>query len=554
MKRLSKVLLLCLSIFVLQCKSYANNRTVDSLVQLLKNANADSVRIDLHVQLSNVLLATDYKQSLFHANSAVKLAENTEDYIRKIKSYKVAGAVCMYMGLNDLSVKFYTKYYELAESKNDQTEMGAASFNLASVQMALNNYAKAKEDILYAGEQLREAYRMKGKSLPENILLMYNMNLGIIYMNLGEFNKADSMVALALPLAKGVLGMEPQLLKLYHFQAILYIREKKLDKGLAAVRDARLVAERLGDVAGLTAIYQSAGEIYQEKGDIKSAIREYSEGYKSAAAIGGIALQGIMAESLYRLYQQIGKGDSAIKYFNLFTAHKDKSKSEEAKSQLMREELLRDYKKMEDQLKKQTGSEKLSYLYFTLFFLVFAAFGFIGTIRYRRRFRRLELEQTRKDLEAKRIELEKERLALQLADKEKQLSELEYRLSKNAMLETLVTELQSTYVNKNRAVDGDSIKTETSKLVQQGKIWEEFEVRFAKTHGDFYDRLVKAFPDITLNERRLCAFLKLDMTTKEISTITGQSVRAIEIARTRLRKKLNLNQSDTSLFEFLSSI
>ena len=151
-------------------------------------------------------------------------------------------------------------------------------------------------------------------------------------------------------------------------------------------------------------------------------------------------------------------------------------------------------------------------------------------------------------------ELERERLELQVADQYKQLNELEYRLSKNAMLETLVTELQSVYTPDEKGAISSTKKQETSKLVQQGKIWEEFEVRFAKTHGDFYDRLVKSFPDITLNERRLCAFLKLDMTTKEISTITGQSVRAVEIARTRLRKKLNLNQSDTSLFEFLSSI
>ena len=121
------------------------------------------------------------------------------------------------------------------------------------------------------------------------------------------------------------------------------------------------------------------------------------------------------------------------------------------------------------------------------------------------------------------------------------------------MLDSLVSELQTVYIEQ-RDVAAPTKKGDTAKLVQQGKIWEEFEVRFAKTHGDFYDRLVKAFPDITLNERRLCAFLKLDMTTKEISTITGQSIRAIEIARTRLRKKFSLNQSDISLFEFLSSI
>ena len=554
MRNLSKVCLLLLSLIILQLNLFANDKVIDSLSQLLTRAQADSTQIDLHTQLSNLLLASDYKQSLIHATSAVRLADNSNDYPRKIKSYKVAGAVCMYMGLNDLSASYYSRHYQLAESKADKTEMGAAYFNLASVQMALNNYPKAKEVLLKAGNLLKEAYKQKEQEVPDFIVLMYRMNMAIIYTKLSEFKRSDSMILLAMPMVKGMPGMEDKLQKIYHIQSQLFIAKKEMDNALKAIYDARRLAIQLGDVAGQTATYISSGQIYQEKGDNAAAIKEYSEGYRTAESIGGIALQTVIAESLYKLYQQNGKADSSIKYFNLFTSLKEQSKSDEAKAQLMREELLQEYKKLEGDLQQKTGSEKRTYLYAAIVALVFAFVGVFGTIGYRRRYRRLELEQARKDLEAKRMDLERERLELQVADKDKQLGELEYRLSKNSMLESLVTELQSVYAPDEKGSLPQSSKAETSKLVQQGKIWEEFEVRFAKTHGDFYDRLVKAFPDITLNERRLCAFLKLDMTTKEISTITGQSVRAIEIARTRLRKKLNLNQSDTSLFEFLSSM
>jgi DNA-binding CsgD family transcriptional regulator len=53
---------------------------------------------------------------------------------------------------------------------------------------------------------------------------------------------------------------------------------------------------------------------------------------------------------------------------------------------------------------------------------------------------------------------------------------------------------------------------------------------------------------------RLGAFLRLNMTTKEIAAITGQMPRSIDVARTRLRKKLNLTNEDVGLVEFLSSI
>ena len=83
---------------------------------------------------------------------------------------------------------------------------------------------------------------------------------------------------------------------------------------------------------------------------------------------------------------------------------------------------------------------------------------------------------------------------------------------------------------------------------------QEFEIRFQQVHNSFYDKLNALSPDLSTNERRLCAFLKLSMSTKEISSITGQSPRSIDVARTRLRKKLNLTNNDSSLSDFLSSL
>ncbi|MCD4747537.1 MAG: hypothetical protein K8R58_14675, partial [Bacteroidales bacterium] len=62
------------------------------------------------------------------------------------------------------------------------------------------------------------------------------------------------------------------------------------------------------------------------------------------------------------------------------------------------------------------------------------------------------------------------------------------------------------------------------------------------------------FPDLTANEKKLCAFLRLNMTTKDISAITHQTSNSIEVARTRLRKKLNLSNKDINLVTFISQI
>ncbi len=83
------------------------------------------------------------------------------------------------------------------------------------------------------------------------------------------------------------------------------------------------------------------------------------------------------------------------------------------------------------------------------------------------------------------------------------------------------------------------------------QVWEEFEIRFQQVHNDFYENLNGKFPNLTPNERKLCAFLKLNMSTKEISAITFQTTNSITVARSRLRKKLGIDREE-NLVAFLN--
>ena len=81
----------------------------------------------------------------------------------------------------------------------------------------------------------------------------------------------------------------------------------------------------------------------------------------------------------------------------------------------------------------------------------------------------------------------------------------------------------------------------------------DFELRFKEVNAGFYESLNQMYPDLTPNEVRLCAFLKLNMSTKEISSITHQSVKSINMARFRLRKKLDIDR-DENLISFLTQL
>lgn len=81
--------------------------------------------------------------------------------------------------------------------------------------------------------------------------------------------------------------------------------------------------------------------------------------------------------------------------------------------------------------------------------------------------------------------------------------------------------------------------------------WEDFEIYFERVNTGFMKNLQKKYPDLSLTEKKLCVFLRLGMTTKEIATIQHISFRAVEQARYRLRKKLSVKKGE-DLANFLS--
>ena len=80
--------------------------------------------------------------------------------------------------------------------------------------------------------------------------------------------------------------------------------------------------------------------------------------------------------------------------------------------------------------------------------------------------------------------------------------------------------------------------------------WENFSKHFDKVHSDFLIVLKKTHPTITPNELKLCAYLRMNLSTKEIAQLMNISIRGVEISRYRLRKRLGIS-SDTNLFDYL---
>jgi PAS domain S-box-containing protein len=82
------------------------------------------------------------------------------------------------------------------------------------------------------------------------------------------------------------------------------------------------------------------------------------------------------------------------------------------------------------------------------------------------------------------------------------------------------------------------------------QIWNDFEARFENAFDSFYRVLLEKFPGLTPNERKLCALLRSGLSSKDIAILTFQNPQSVDVARYRLRKKLNL-VAEENLIDFL---
>jgi hypothetical protein len=106
----------------------------------------------------------------------------------------------------------------------------------------------------------------------------------------------------------------------------------------------------------------------------------------------------------------------------------------------------------------------------------------------------------------------------------------------------------------------DSVKYDIKQIVKKidrdfknEQHWKVFDQYFDEVHQDFLNRLKEKHPVLTPNDLRLCAYLKMNLSTKEVAPLMNISIRGLEISRYRLRKKLELER-DINLTDYILTL
>lgn len=201
---------------------------------------------------------------------------------------------------------------------------------------------------------------------------------------------------------------------------------------------------------------------------------------------------------------------------------------------------------------------------YILYVLIFASLGIIIRLYLSRKrwqehgkymiARHTEMSRDREKAEKEIIKLKNEKLHSEIEHKSSQLaSNTMAIMRKNNLLSTIKDELE---LQKEKLGDSfpDKSYNKLMKLIEGGvedeHEWEIFEQLYNEAHGNFFKRLKETYPQLTPSDLRLCAYLRMNLSSKEIAPLLNISVRGVEERRYRLRKRLDLS-TETNLTELI---
>lgn len=548
---------------------------VDSLELLLSYANTEAEKTDLLIELSIELQNNAPNLALGYAQEALLLSVKQAQGGKEITAMIILAEI--YWGMTDykMAMEFATKAKIKAKKNELSFELAQAYRVIGLIYVDLGSYKKASE---YFFKSLKLFEEIKNKEGTARAM----SSIGYVFFDQENFDKALEYYFKSLNLAKesnDLLGIARGLNNV----AAVYGSQGEYLKVKQYIEEAIIINKRLDNKLWVGINYMNLGLTYQKLHNQETALEYFemaiaifraldntiwqlkcylniggyyrdSKNYKQSLEYAHLALNQAQKHemkkmvhdsyrALHQSYLAMEDTINAYHYLLLKMEAKDSLDFDKNKALLSKLELQYDFEKKEQEefIKQQRND------FITILVILSLSFALVLIF----------LLWNRQRIKARNIDLEKTVLEEKLEFKNKEFTmHMMSLMKKNEIIERLGKKLI--------LVEKEAVKDETKQAISRiaaelqkstdTEIWEEFELRFSQVHSDFYTDLLHQFPKLTPSEQKLCAFLRLNMTTKEISELTGQSTSTLETARYRLRKKLNISNPKVNLITFLSQI
>lgn len=543
-------------IFIFQFVNGFGNSEIDSTRQVVNSATEPDIKLRATNYLAELYWGKDPNQTLAYGAEALKMAQdqkNTEQL-----SYAYLNLCQGYLYKDDYAeaLDFGLKCLELRQQSND---LHALAFILRTIGWLYYDMENSDLSLQYHKESLRLYEELDETDRIGNAL----NGLGLVYMQKENYQTALSYLERALEIEESSgndhrvsvvlsnmgacyqkLGSNQQAID--YLQRSLVLNQKVDDMDLYAeslIRMANAFLD-LKDYERAELLLDSASHILD---------------HEPLADKKVLMMENLQAQSiLFAAQQNYKKSLQAIQQFNDL---RENILSEEKSYALM--ELRVGYEKQrreaEVQLleqEKQLSNMRRNMLIGGLVGLLLVGILLGGRLRssYRKNKLILETKQALTHAELEKSKLSQERLKNELEFKNKELTTFGMHIAqKNELFSEFIEQLTSI---EKTDFDKSHVESAIKSFKQRLDINHELEEFYNHTelvHQDFLFKLSEKFPDLTDHDKKLSSQIRLNLSNKEIAALNNVSLKSVEVGRSRLRKKMNID-STVNFSEFLQNI
>lgn len=514
---------------------------IDSLTIQLSNAREDTSKVKVLLELSGVYSRSDLIKALQYSKEALQTSTNIGSTLYETRSYIKIGSYLIAIGNYDEALKNFLASLKLSQDNKFEYEEFASLSDLGVIQDRIDKFENALKYYFEALNIYNKSIE-KGKPIREikNIQGLYN-NIGNIYLTKNELNTAEEYYLKGLDIAEKQLDFS-NIGIICNNLGKLEDQKKNFDIAYGYLTKSLDARQKIKDKSGIAKSYYSLANHYSEMQQLNEALEYAKKSFSLGTELNEPLTRKISSMFLYQIYKKLGQPANALEYHEIFKRASDSLINDNKIQELTRLQMQYEYEKIEKDKDVKRQKTKMTFIILlstvTVVSVILALLFFLARSR------------------TKRIKLENEKLEKDMLIKNKELTtNVLYLLQKNELINSITSRLLKLKGNlKEENIQPLQKIIIDLQSITEKEVWEEFEYRFQSVHEEFYQNLKKKFPDLTPSEIKLAAFLRLNMTTKDIASITNQSVNSLETARYRLRKKLGITNQEVNLVNFLLNI
>ncbi len=401
--------------------------------------------------------------------------------------------------------------------------LGQIEIKLEHYDSSIGHFEKAYkvyyefEDLLWQSDALR--------LIGENLMYLNRHNEAVDYLKKAIEMSHENSFQLKEASAYNLLGNA-------------YISLKEFPKATQSLKKSLEVYSKMDNPTEINKTYGSLGLLYNEMNQPDLAIPYLQKAIAISDSIQSLPEKADSYLKKSESFRRLENFKQALKDYTLYTKLKDSIFNIKKSEQIEEMRAIFDIETKEQQLDLQEKEitvleqkAEISTLQKVLLagLLLLSLIGFYG-IRQK----------------LKRNKLEKERVDAELAFKKKELTTHALNLArKNETLENLKLKAQELKEKENQRAGYNQLIRSINFDLQDDNNWQNFSRYFEEVHKDFNSNVKTKYPEVTSNELRLMALLKMNLSSKEIANILNISSEGIKKARYRLRKKLHLTTEDS---------